>query len=127
MQSSVKSNLWTPDKSNLPYSQRPKLLTEAEFRFYSWLRHVRLGVRYTISIKPRLADVIECPPELWLRDGRRISQKHVDFLLYHTTTTESLIAIELDDRSHLRAERQKRDAFVDEALRTAGVPLLRYQ
>lgn len=33
--------------------------------------------------------------------------------------------IELDDKSHQRRDRQQRDAFVNEALSVAGIPLAR--
>ena len=34
------------------------------------------------------------------------------------------MAIELDDRSHQREDRQKRDAFVDEVLNQAGIKIV---
>jgi len=34
------------------------------------------------------------------------------------------LAIELDDRSHQQADREERDAFVDEVFRAAGLPLV---
>jgi hypothetical protein len=35
-----------------------------------------------------------------------------------------LLAIELDDSSHNRADRKARDAFVDSALKAAGLPII---
>jgi hypothetical protein len=32
------------------------------------------------------------------------------------------LAVELDDSSHLRADRRERDAFVDEVLASVGIP-----
>ena len=40
-------------------------------------------------------------------------------------TTEPLVAIELDDKSHLRAGRVERDVFLDACLAAAGLPLVR--
>jgi len=37
---------------------------------------------------------------------------------------EPKLAIELDDKSHQRKDRQERDAFVDEVFRAAGLPLV---
>jgi very-short-patch-repair endonuclease len=77
-------------------------------------------------VKLRLADVIWCPPSQWkTAHGARVSQKHLDFVLYDRETTEVGLAIELDDRSHARRERRARDAFVDEVLDGCGVVLLR--
>jgi hypothetical protein len=36
------------------------------------------------------------------------------------------VAIELDDSSHAREDRQARDAFVEQVFQAAGVPLLRF-
>lgn len=71
--------------------------------------------------------MIHCPPDLWKRYGGAISQKHFDFVLAHPTSLRVACCIELDDASHEQTARRKRDAFLDESLRTAGVPLLRYR
>ncbi len=77
-------------------------------------------------MKLRLADVIWCPPSEWkTAHGARVSQKHLDFVLYDRETTKVILAIELDDRSHARPERRERDSFVDEVLAACGVMLLR--
>jgi hypothetical protein len=51
--------------------------------------------------------------------------KHIDFLVCRADTTEPVLAVELDDRSHGRAGRVDRDAFLDGCLAAAGIPLLR--
>jgi very-short-patch-repair endonuclease len=43
----------------------------------------------------------------------------------NAATTDIRLAIELDDRTHQRPDRRDRDTFVDRALATAGVPILR--
>ena len=35
-----------------------------------------------------------------------------------------LVGMELDDRSHQRADRKERDEFVNEVFKAAGLPLL---
>jgi hypothetical protein len=42
-------------------------------------------------------------------------------------TTEILLAVELDDRSHQLAHRRRRDTFLNDALSAAGIPLVRFQ
>jgi very-short-patch-repair endonuclease len=77
-------------------------------------------------MKTRLADILACPDHLWTTPhGQRLAQKHVDFVLYDPVTTAIVAVIELDDRSHRQAQRRLRDQFVNQALRAAGVPLLR--
>ncbi len=46
-------------------------------------------------------------------------------MLVKPATFEVVCAIELDDASHILQERKERDGFVDEALRSAGLRLLR--
>lgn len=110
--------------AQMPYRQRP-LLSPAELRFFQALSSAVEG-RWGISLKTRLADLVQCPPELWeTPHGRRLSQKHVDFVLYDPRSASVAAIIELDDRSHESADRQARDVFVDSALHRAGLRILR--
>ena len=85
-----------------------------------WLR------RHGISMKTRLADVVRCPPELWdTIHGRRLCQKHVDFIVYDRFTAAIVAVVELDDRSHNAPDRRDRDSFVDSVLRSVGVAIVR--
>lgn len=77
-------------------------------------------------MKTRLADVVRCPPELWdTIHGRRLSQKHVDFVVYDRFTAAIIAVVELDDRSHNAPDRRDRDAFVDRVLVALGVAIIR--
>jgi hypothetical protein len=109
----------------LPYERREALLSRGELAFYRVLRRA-IGERYSISIKTRLADVLKCPDELWdAPHGRKLSQKHVDFVLFDPDTASIIAAVELDDRSHQQPGRRRRDEFVNEAFRAAGTALFR--
>ncbi|MFL7811545.1 MAG: DUF2726 domain-containing protein, partial [Anaerolineae bacterium] len=55
----------------------------------------------------------------------QITQKHVDFLLCDPGSMRPLLGVELDDASHRRTDRQKRDVTVDRIFAAAGLPLLR--
>ena len=80
--------------------------------------------RFLISFKVRLADVITVA-NLDSAQGRKISQKHLDFVL--TTPTARIVAVvELNDASHQKIERQHRDEFVAEALRAARIPFVTF-
>jgi hypothetical protein len=54
----------------------------------------------------------------------RIQAKCVDFVLCEAHDFAPRLVIELDDRSHDRPDRRERDAFVDEVLASAGIPIL---
>lgn len=75
----------------------------------------------------RLADLVFLPRGTEERQSHfnRIQSKHIDFVLCDHDVVRPLLAIELDDSSHHRADRQDRDVFVDSALAVAGLPLLR--
>jgi hypothetical protein len=114
-----------PLPEEFPYRARRTLLSSAELDFYHTLER-NLGCRYTICMKVRLADVIDCPRAAWrLGYGRLIAQKHLDFVLIDPATTRIRVAIELDDRTHRLRVRRARDRFVEAAMHAAGVPLLR--
>jgi very-short-patch-repair endonuclease len=49
----------------------------------------------------------------------------VDFVLCDRAYIAPKLAIELDDQTHERSDRQDRDHEVERILKTAGVPLLR--
>lgn len=109
-----------------PYRKTDHLLTPAERSFFGVLGQAIDSDLY-IFAKVRLSDL------LWLPQGtrdrqaylNRIQSKHVDFVLCDAATTEPRLLIELDDSSHQRSRRRSRDAFVDEAVRRAGLPILR--
>jgi hypothetical protein len=112
-------------RRGLPYYSREYLLTRGELAFYRVLRQA-LPPRLHVSFKARLSDVIGCPGWAWKQGfGAKISQKHLDFVVVDADTTAVRFAVELDDRSHQRRDRQARDLFLDRALAAAGVPLVR--
>jgi hypothetical protein len=109
--------------SRLPYQRRRGLLSPGERRFFHEGLRPAVGDRYLISFKVRLADVITVDD--WEgKYGRKIAQKHLDFVLVTPKTTRVVAAIELNDASHDMADREQRDAFVADALRVAGIPLV---
>jgi hypothetical protein len=111
--------------ATLPYQSRTTLLTEGERRFYYCGLKPAIGQRYLVSFKVRLADVIRV--ERWRSCyGRKIAQKHLDFVLLTTAGTRIVAAIELNDASHETADRQLRDEFVRSALRSARIPLVTF-
>ena len=107
-----------------PYTSRRTLLSRGELAFYTVLLR-SIEPNCAVSLKTRLADILHCPQELWnAPHGRRLSQKHVDFVLYCPHSGLILAVIELDDSSHLRAARRERDRFVRSALAEAKIPFL---
>jgi len=106
-----------------PYERKGVLLSPAEVLF---LRSLQSAVRedWVIFSMVRLADIIKVRSKT--RKSRtwnnRIQGKHLDFVLCDYETLEVKLAIELDDPSEPRSDR---DRFVYVALTAAGLPLLR--
>lgn len=112
-------------RQKYPYFAKDTLLTKSELHFYESLKQVTPS-NVGIAFKVRLADLISCDDKNWGRGyGRHISAKHIDFTLYDIHTTQILACIELDDRSHDRPDRKRRDKFVNNAFLATELALIR--
>jgi len=115
-------------RSGFAYNRVERLFSPAERSFLGVLEQI-LGTQYRVFGKIRLADIIQTPKGLSdsSRTGafNRICARHVDFAVCDPRTFEIIGVIELDDSSHGRESRRKRDRFVDEALTAAGLPFVR--
>ncbi len=90
--------------------QRQKtLLTEREVSFMKGLFRIVDMKRWYLCPQVRVADIVQLNGNIRPR-SRQWWQ---------------LFRIELDDASHLRPERRRRDILLEEVLRQAGIPLLR--
>ncbi len=108
----------------LPYRQRDDFLSAAELSFYHVLRKA-VGTQYVVCPKVNLWDLffVARPNENRGAKGK-IDRKHVDFVLCDPATMRPICGVELDDRSHQKESRMKRDVFVNSVFQTAGLPLL---
>jgi hypothetical protein len=109
------------------YVRQKSLFTPAERKFRDALAKA-FGGRCEIYAKVRMVDLITPSGKEggrgWWRAFRRISSKHIDFVLTEADGA-LLLAIELDDASHARRARRARDKLVERAFAQAGLPLLR--
>ena len=114
-------------RSGPVYARRESLFTAAELRFLETLRRA-LPEGLEIFGKVRVADVLKpverLDPKVWRSAFVRITGKHLDFVLCERETGHLVCAIELNDRSHARPDRQERDRFIVQACAEAGFPLL---
>lgn len=109
-----------------PYERRGRLITKAELRFFRALE-ICVQERWRIFAMVRMADLLQVSGDVKARQSwqNKINCKHIDFVLCDPEDLNVVLAIELDDASHNRADRQERDKFVNEAFLSAGLPLLR--
>lgn len=111
-------------RERYPYESKP-LLTRREYSFYRLLKREADTRRLLICPKVGLKDLMDVSDRRnFLQYFRRISQKHVDFVICDRNLNV-LFAIELDDRSHDTEEARRRDRFKDKAFKAAGIPLKR--
>lgn len=109
--------------------KRP-FLTNRERAFYKKLNSILNG-SLSIMCQVRLVDVVAINPKyrggkMGLAYFRRISQWHCDFVLIDDDFNIRCV-IELDDNSHNRADRAKRDQYFNLTLNQAGIKLKRFK
>ena len=113
--------------SSYPYEAAGPLLTAAERFFYSTLEQV-IPSGYVVTFKVRIGDVLKVRKGLEKKQALimrgKIQQKHFDFVVCRKDDMSVACCIELNDASHKRADRAKRDAFVRAACQAANVTLL---
>jgi hypothetical protein len=115
-----------PIPENVTITQK-SMLTVAEAKFFRSLEQA-VGGQYLVCPQVPLWTFIDIRSNhagAAAAFTNRINLKRVDFILVDRRTLTVRMAIELDDRSHQRSDRQRRDAFVETVLKQAGVPLIR--
>ncbi|EDZ3755525.1 DUF2726 domain-containing protein [Salmonella enterica] len=107
-----------------------QLMTEREQRFLRRLDRVTDTRQWRLCPQVRVADIVRVAPDRksgsreWWQLFRLVSQWHCDVVITDRTG-RIIVAVELDDRSHLALKRQRRDLLLEEVLKQAGIPLLR--
>ncbi len=113
-------------KEIYPYRKRQYLLTIPERRFFEWLNDI-LPEDVIVIPQVVMSNILETVIDrryFWQYQNK-INRKTLDFVIFALPYLEPLVAIEYDDRSHDIPERQARDFFVNNALRAAGIEILR--
>ncbi|MBX3114538.1 MAG: DUF2726 domain-containing protein [Fimbriimonadaceae bacterium] len=115
----------SPSVSISDYSAKESLLTAPELDF-ARRTNPYLPNEFHLCPKVSFKDVVDHGSN-GFKNGNfgRISQKHLDFVIIESDTGRIRLAIEIDDRSHQRADRQKSDQVKNQALAEAGIPILR--
>jgi len=118
------SREWPSDDA-IRYKSRGSLLTPTGCAFWKVLNQV-VPRSVMVCPKVRVSDLVKACT--WKYSAHnKINQKHFDFVLIDATSGEILGVVELDDPSHLRADRQERDQFLDEVLAKAKIRIVRIQ
>jgi hypothetical protein len=108
------------------YGLRQSLLTPSEQNFLGALEQV-VGDQYRIECQVQLSRIVTPLDSnehfTNYRDFNQIKAKSIDFVLYDRNY-KPYLCIELDDRTHLRWDRMKRDAFVNQVMKDVGLPII---
>lgn len=115
-------------KEKLPYKLKNSVMTKYEKVMFNILKDYCNKNNYVLLSKVRIADFIDPIYPKYTRDYlisfNKISAKHVDFLICDPADIYPIVAIELDDYTHQRADRQQRDEFVNNVYYSAGLKIL---
>jgi len=116
------------EKPKYNYKRRNFFLSRAEHECYDALVQA-VGQEYLIFAQVHLPTLLDhkVAGQNWNAAFRHVSQKSVDFVLCDKAYISPKLAIELDDKSHERTDRQERDQEVERILKGAGMPLLRLE
>lgn len=114
------------EKPKYRYTRKQFFLSRAEHEFYDALI-AAVGDKYHVFAQVHLPTIIDnkVKGQDWRAALAHINRKSVDFVLCDKAYISPKLAIELDDKSHGRPDRQERDREVERILADAGVPLLR--
>ena len=113
--------------TSLPVSARRYFFSADENAFFRALEDALRGTSYRAFPNVRLNDLftIDDPAQRGAVLGR-LRDKHVDFIIVDAADHfRPRLAIELDGKSHQKAEQQYRDSVKDVIFRSGGLTLLR--
>lgn len=112
------------------YLKKP-FLTDRERSFHTELIKEIEDSHY-IMAQVRVVDIIN-PNKKYKKTSkefislfRQISQWHCDFVIIQKETFEIIHAIELNDSTHKRTDRIKRDEILNLAMKQAGIKLITF-
>lgn len=109
-------------KLNARYERKCTMLTRPEYNFLLKLREIAPH-KYEVVPQVALVNVIDKKTNTSYRNELF---RVCDYCFVDRDTFEPLLLVELNDRSHLRADRQQRDAKVAAICADARLPLVTF-
>lgn len=116
-----------PEKT-LPYIKKMYLMTPKERELFSILDKC-VPNDYYIFPQIHIASIVEVKKgePKWQRFFNKIISKSIDFVIFDKVNISPVLAIELDDYTHSYEKRIARDEFVNEAIKTSKIKMLRFE
>lgn len=112
-------------------ARQAQLMTDREVNFMQGLFRTVDMNRWYLCPQVRVADIVQIAPRVrarsraWWKLFSLVSRWHCDVVIVDRLTFRIVAALELDDASHLKKSRRRRDILLNEVMRQAGIPLLR--
>lgn len=113
------------------WERQAQLMTDREVHFMQGLFRTVDMRRWYLCPQVRVADIVQITPRAgggsrtWWKLFHMAARWHCDVVIVDRRTFRVVAAVELDDASHLKKSRRRRDILLDEVMRQAGLPLLR--
>lgn len=108
------------DLSSL-YEKKTYLLTHNELKFYKLLKSITDKNNLNLFSQVALYEIIKSKN---IKYFNKIKSKTIDFVITDVNCKIKL-CIELDDPTHIKENRQKRDKFVDNLFKELNIKLIR--
>ena len=108
------------DLSSL-YEKKTYLLTQNELKFYKLLKSITDKNNLNLFSQVALYEIIKSKN---IKYFNKIKSKTIDFVITDVDCKIKL-CIELDDPTHIKENRQKRDKFVDNLFKELNIKLIR--
>lgn len=112
------------------YKPKKYIITKTELKFYTELLEIAKELDLILFSQVSLYNIIEMkenlPERIKYSYFNKIASKSIDFVLVSKKDCRIQLCIELDDSTHKRADRIKRDNFINELFKELEINLLRY-
>lgn len=111
------------DNKNLSslYERKNYLLTQNELKFYKLLKNITDKNNLNLFSQVALYEIIKSKN---IKDFNKIKSKTIDFVITDINCKIKL-CIELDDPTHIKENRQKRDEFINSLFNELNIILIR--
>ncbi|WP_372766982.1 DUF2726 domain-containing protein [Pseudoalteromonas sp.] len=111
-----------------PFTQKKSLFTQVETAFLNLLEKA-IGSDYKIVSRVRLIDILDFQPGTDDKSRRsalaKAQNKQLDYVLLDKESLKIVAAIDLVNNASKNGHKAKKDWFVNGALESAGIPLIR--
>lgn len=107
------------------FKKKDFLLNVPERKFFEWLQNI-IPSGYVVFPQIVLSNIVQVSSarEYFWTYQNKINRKTIDFVIFETQYLKPVIAIEYDWKTHERADRKKRDKFVDEVVSSVWMKII---